>query len=181
MHREVLRRLLEKYHPTDADEIESKKRMIDFLNSHEDCFERELSIGHFTGSAWLVNRDGTKFLLTLHKKIGLWLQPGGHADGCDDLQQVALKEAKEESGLEHIELVCDDIFDVDVHLIQEHGGVPSHYHYDVRFLVRTSDNDDDIKISHESSDLRWFMELPDDVSHFGEDVPRMFRKWKERR
>ena len=83
MHRELLRRQLENYHPTDAHEIASKARMLDFLNTHEDCFERALSVGHFTGSSWIENRDGTKFLLTLHKKIGLWLQLGGHADGCE--------------------------------------------------------------------------------------------------
>ncbi|MDR2402381.1 MAG: hypothetical protein LBD32_02895 [Cytophagales bacterium] len=70
--------------------------MLDFLNEFENCFARELAIGHFTGSCWLENYNGTKFLLTLHKKIGLWLQLGGHADEECDLAKVALKEAHEE-------------------------------------------------------------------------------------
>ncbi len=181
MHRELLRQQLENYNPTNADEINSKVRMLNFLNAHEDCFERALSIGHFTGSAWLENYDGTKFLLTLHKKIGLWLQLGGHADGWSDLRQVALKEAREESGLDNIELVSDGIFDVDIHLIEAYRGIPSHYHYDVRFLLRTTDNDDAIKISEESNDLQWFAELPTDFSNLGRDTPRMFKKWKERK
>ncbi len=181
MHREILRRLLENYYPTDVNEIESKSRMLNFLNSYENCFERALSVGHFTGSAWIENHDGTKFLLTLHKKIGLWLQLGGHADGCEDLCQVAMKEAREESGLQNLELVSNDVFDVDVHLIEAYKGIPPHYHYDVRFLLRTPDDDDAIKISEESSDLKWFSELPSDLSGFGRDAPRMFKKWKERK
>ena len=181
MRRELLRQQLENYHPTDGHEIASKARMLDFLNTYENCFDRELSCGHFTGSCWIENHDGTKFLLTLHKKIGLWLQLGGHADGCEDLQQVALKEAREESGLQNFELISNDIFDVDIHMIEPYRGVPAHYHYDVRFLFRAIDDDDAIKISEESNDLKWFSELPTELSNLGKDAPRMFKKWKERK
>jgi hypothetical protein len=152
--------------------------MLDFLNSHEGCFERSLSIGHFTGSCWLVNRDGTKFLLTLHKKIGRWLQLGGHADGDPDLARVSLKEAREESGLRNIELLSDEIFDIGVHLISEYKGIRAHYHYDVRFLLKTTDNDEDIQISDESNDLRWFEKASLLPSDSGTNIPRMFEKWK---
>ncbi len=81
MHRRNFREKLEKYFPTDLHEIATKTQMLDFLKEFENCFDRSLSIGHFTGSCWLENYDGSKFLLTLHKKIGLWLQVGGHADG----------------------------------------------------------------------------------------------------
>jgi hypothetical protein len=179
MHRKNLQEKLERYNPTDMTEIADKARMFEFLNSQEDCFERSLSIGHFTGSCWLVNRDGMKFLLTLHKKIGRWLQLGGHADGDPDLVRVSLKEAKEESGLQNIELLSGEIFDIGVHLIAEHKGIPAHYHYDVRFLLKTTDEDDDIQISNESTDLKWF----DDVSalppNSGINIPRMFEKWKK--
>lgn len=178
MHRENLRKKLEEYHPTDAEEINDKRKMLDFLNEHENCFDRSLKIGHFTGTCWLENYDGTKFLLTLHKKIGLWLTLGGHADGCGNLSNVALKEAYEESGLRHIRLLSDDIFDIDIHKIEEYHGIPTHYHYDVRFLLKTTDRNDDIRISNESDDLRWFSEPPTDFSNLGSDIPRMFVKWK---
>jgi hypothetical protein len=67
-----------------------------------------------------VNHDGTKFLLTLHKKMGFWLQLGGHADGDHNLARVSMKEACEESGLQHIELLSDEIFDIGIHLIPEY-------------------------------------------------------------
>lgn len=175
MHRNNLRKMLEKYAPTDADEIAYKSQMLDFLDAHEDSFERSCEVGHFTGSCWLVNPDNTKFLLTLHKKIGLWLQLGGHADGDNDLARVALREAYEESGLEHIELVSADIFDLDIHLFSSRKKeVPDHCHFDVRFLLCASD--ENIKISDESDDLRWFSTPPSE--NLGGGIVRMYDKWK---
>ncbi|MDR0632451.1 MAG: NUDIX hydrolase [Holosporaceae bacterium] len=179
MHRKNLREKLERYHPTDETEVADKAKMLEFLNSQEDCFERSLSIGHFTGSCWIVNRDDTKFLLTLHKKIGFWLQLGGHADGDYDLVRVSLKEAREESGLQHIELLSNEIFDIGVHLTSEYKEVPAHYHYDVRFLMKASDPQEDIKISDESDDLRWF-DTPIVAPSLGVDIFRMFEKWEKR-
>jgi 8-oxo-dGTP pyrophosphatase MutT (NUDIX family) len=86
--------------------------MLQFLDAHEDCFERSRLVGHFCGSCWLENCDGTKFLLTLHGKHKRWTPLGGHADGDSDILRVAMREAREESGLEHIDLVSDEIFDI---------------------------------------------------------------------
>ncbi|MCR5224834.1 MAG: nucleoside triphosphate hydrolase [Alphaproteobacteria bacterium] len=97
------------------------------------------------------------------------------------MQQVAIKEAKEESGLENIELVSSEIFDIDVHLIEAYRNTPPHYHFDVRFLLRTTDADDAIKISQESNDLKWFAEIPTEIQNLGEDIPRMFKKWKAKK
>jgi ADP-ribose pyrophosphatase YjhB (NUDIX family) len=184
MHRKNLREKLERYNPTDEREIADKVKMLEFLNSHETCFERSLSIGHFTGSCWLINRDGTKFLLTLHKKIGRWLQLGGHADGDSDILRVAMKEAHEESGLEHLEFVSEEIFDIGIYPFPERNGIHAHLHYSVAFLVRASNLNEDIKISDESLDLRWFEKYPFDVmSSVDEEreITRQFLKWKNLR
>jgi 8-oxo-dGTP pyrophosphatase MutT (NUDIX family) len=110
--------------------------------------------------------------------MGFWLQLGGHADGDHDLARVSLKEAREESGLQNIKLLSDEIFDIGVHLIPEYKGIPAHYHYDVRFLLKTTDKDDDIQISDESNDLRWFAEVQTFPADISIDIPRMFAKWK---
>ncbi|MDR3031488.1 MAG: NUDIX hydrolase [Holosporales bacterium] len=174
MHRRKLFDLLEKYKPNDADEIYNKQQAMSFLTKYQDCFRRELEIGHFTGSCWLLNCNRTKFLLTKHKKLGLWLQLGGHADGDSDILNVALKEAREESGLGNIEAVSLEIFDIGYHFIPKYNETPSHYHYDIRFLAQAKNSDDEIRISNESDDLRWF-EIPP-TSNVG--VNRMFKKWK---
>ena len=79
-------------------------------------YVRERLAGHFTASCWLVDRSGERTLLTHHRKLGMWLQLGGHADGERDLQVVALKEAEEESGLRGLSIAAG-IFDLDRHWI----------------------------------------------------------------
>ena len=64
-HRNQLLDLLDNYKPSDTAEIAYKAKMIEFAKLHPDCFERSLGVGHFTGSAWLLNKDGTKALLAL--------------------------------------------------------------------------------------------------------------------
>ena len=161
------------------DEAATVALFGELLGDAENPFLRERLAGHFTASCWLVDAGGERALLTHHKKLGLWLQLGGHADGERDLRIAALKEAEEESGLTglHIE---DGIFDLDRHRIPEHKGVPEHWHYDVRYVVRASDNETYI-VSDESHDLAWrnIAELAVDEAADA-SVQRMARKWRAR-
>jgi len=149
---------------------------LDFLAAHADAFERGLAIGHFTGSAWLVSADRRRVLLTHHRKLGLWLQPGGHADGDDDLARVALREAAEESGLDGLTPV-PGIFDLDRHRIPARAAEPEHWHYDVRYVVRAGKNEEFV-VGEESHALAWR-----DIAEVAEDpaadasVRRMAGKW----
>ncbi len=118
-----------------------------------DPFRRERVAGHFTGSAWVVSADGLRTLLTHHRKLDRWLQPGGHADGERDLAAVALREAEEETGLERL-AVEGDIFDLDRHWIPEHKGVPAHWHHDLRYVVRCHGSEV-FTVSAESHALAW--------------------------
>src|SRR3569623_3007033 len=106
---------------------EGAHRCLQFLASAPGVFERTHGPGHFTGSAWLVSADGERVLLTHHRKLGLWLQLGGHADGDRDLARAALREAEEESGLPGLS-IAPGIFAIDRHWIPEHKGVPAHWH-----------------------------------------------------
>ena len=139
-------------------------------------YVRERTQGHFTASSWLVSRDGTRTLLTHHRKLGLWLQPGGHADGDRDLRRVALREAQEETGLAGL-VVEPAIFDLDRHWIPEHRGVPAHWHYDVRYVVRAG-ADERFVVSAESHALAWrgVVEVEADPA-MDASLRRMARKW----
>src|SRR5580704_14695900 len=108
--------LLDKYVPSDEEFI-FKNRMLSFIKSHPHCFERTLEVGHITASCWLLNKEGSKALLTHHAKLNQWFQLGGHCDGNSDVLAVAVKEAQEESGIQEIRPVNDQIFDIDIHLI----------------------------------------------------------------
>lgn len=154
MHRNLTRELLQNYLPRYPEEREVVEKMLKFLDSHIDCFERSLTIGHFTGSAWVMDSSHQKVLLTHHRKLDKWLQLGGHADGDSNLLNVALREATEESGIERISAISQQIFDVDIHLIPARGEEPEHYHYDVRFLL-TVPEQAKYEVSDESHDLAW--------------------------
>ena len=148
------------------------------LLDEADAFERRRLAGHFTASAWLVDRSGCRVLLTHHRKLGMWLQLGGHADGDRDLARAALREAEEESGLPDLR-VEGGIFDIDRHRIPEHKGVPAHWHHDVRYVVRAGETENFV-VSDESHDLAWR-----DIAALAVDgeadpsLRRMARKWLE--
>ena len=150
----------------------------DLLGDAEDPFERARLAGHFTASALVVSGDGTRTLLTHHRKLGMWLQPGGHADGDRDLARVALRETEEETGLVGV-TVQPGIFDLDRHWIPEHKGVPGHWHYDVRYVVRAG-SDETFAVSEESHALAW-VPLGDvaDGEAYDASLRRMARRWLE--
>jgi 8-oxo-dGTP pyrophosphatase MutT (NUDIX family) len=154
MHRQPLLDQLADYAARHPEEAETVGRFIEFIRAEQDCFERSLAAGHVTGSAWIVNADGSQVLLTHHRKLDRWLQLGGHADGDPDVFAVALKEAREESGLNDFEALLDGIFDLDIHPIPARKSDPEHLHYDVRYLLRATGATDYI-VSDESHDLRW--------------------------
>ncbi len=153
MKREPLLALLQEYRTRYPEEHDMVDRAIAFVTAHEDCFERSLAVGHITGSAWVVSRDGARVLLTHHAKLNRWLQPGGHADGDPDVLRVALREAEEETGLP-AEPVDLGLFDVDIHVIPARGAEPAHDHVDMRFAVRVDDARPFV-VSSESHDLAW--------------------------
>ncbi|HEY4530709.1 MAG TPA: NUDIX hydrolase [Luteimonas sp.] len=134
-------------------EAEEARLFIELLAEGVHAFLRERLEGHFTASAFLVSADGQRTLLTHHRKLGRWLQPGGHADGDTDLARVALTEASEESGLPGLR-VEGGIFDLDRHWIPERRDVPGHWHHDVRYIVRAG-TDEAYVVGEESNDLAW--------------------------
>jgi 8-oxo-dGTP pyrophosphatase MutT (NUDIX family) len=172
--------LLERYLPAGPQEQIFKKEMLAFMQTHENCFERSLEIGHITASSWLLSKQGDKALLTHHAKLNRWFQLGGHCDGDSNVLAVAIKEAQEESGVCAIKPLSTAIFDIDIHLIPENKKEKAHYHYDIRFLLQIK-SDDLIQVSAESHALAWFGNDPAALPPVDASVLRMFNKWVERR
>lgn len=178
MNREGLIRQLRDYRTRWPGESGTVDRFIDFVAAHADCFERQLAVGHITGSAWVVNRAGTNVLLTHHKKLNLWVQLGGHADGDPDVFRVAQREAEEESGLSGLVAVDGRLFDIDVHRIPARGDVPEHLHWDLRYAFRATGGEDFV-VSAESHDLRWVDIRQLEAYTQEESMQRMARKWRD--
>lgn len=167
---------LEKYLRRYPLETAPPKCLV-FIQSQPDCFNRRcFQNGHFTASAWVVNSNHDKFLLTHHRKIGKWMQLGGHVEQSRDLLAEAMREVKEESGLPSSPLSLD-IFDIDIHQVPAFQNDPAHLHYDLRYLLLADEKHPLLRTS-ESNELRWI-----DRHEIGnltqeESVIKMVRKYE---
>lgn len=156
-----------------------------FIRREPQCLERACAEGHITASALIVNPSRDKVLLTLHAKLGMWVQLGGHVDGEHDIAAAALREAQEESGREEIYFLDWESvllsggsavplpFDCDIHEIPARKTEAAHKHFDLRYLF-VLDDSLPLVISEESKDLRWLR--LDEAEHLTQE-PSMLRQF----
>jgi 8-oxo-dGTP pyrophosphatase MutT (NUDIX family) len=156
MRRRELTYLLTRYAPADPREALAQGRMLALLEA-EGAFDREHFVpGHFTASAFVLSPERDAVLLIFHKKLSLWLQPGGHVEpGDESLLGAAHREVAEEVGLYDLPNVAENgsLFDIDVHSIPARPDEPVHEHFDVRFLFQASSRD--FRASDEVAGARW--------------------------
>jgi 8-oxo-dGTP pyrophosphatase MutT (NUDIX family) len=152
VNREQLIMALEGYDSAEAEKLFTIK-FLDLL-LHPRAFHRNHLPGHITGSGWIVDQSRKFVLLTHHAKLNKWLQPGGHADGDENILNVARREAEEETGLKDFKLLHNGIFDIDIHTIPSRLEFPEHLHYDVRFLLQAN-KDESLLKTQESHALAW--------------------------
>ena len=172
----ALREMFSTYATRWPDEGDVAARFIAFVDTHADCLHRTCVPGHLTGSALVTSPGLDQVLLTHHRKLGLWVQLGGHADGEANLAHVAMTEAKEESGRRSLHFLAHSCvggtnpgdgsvkastdpmpFDLDIHEIPANARDPAHLHYDVRYLIVAADpHGETVVVSPESHDVRWF-------------------------
>ncbi len=140
--------------PLTADDRARWDALSAFVRAEPGAFSRDAHLGaHVTASALLLSPDRSAALLTHHRKLGLWLQLGGHCDGIADAPFVALKEAYEESGLPRITPLGAAVLDVDTLPVPAFGEDPFHWHHDVRYLMQAHSLD--FAVSEESHALAW--------------------------
>lgn len=148
------------------------------LLEHPDAFQRHHLPGHVTGSSWILDRSQQFVLLVHHGTLNKWLQPGGHADGEENVLNVALREAQEETGVQRFHILKPEIFDLDIHPIPARAGFPDHLHFDIRFLFE-ADKSEKVIVSDESHDVAWMaIDSLEKLTDNNPSIMRMARKTK---
>jgi 8-oxo-dGTP pyrophosphatase MutT (NUDIX family) len=145
---------LSSWRPAVAAQESLRQAFLGFLAARPDSCLRSCEAGHLTASAVVLDHTGTQVLLTLHPRVGRWLQLGGHCEPSDtSLAGAALREATEESGMAGLGISAEPVH-LDVHPITCSLGVPTR-HFDVRFAVHAPPGAAPVR-SDESDDLRWW-------------------------
>lgn len=128
--------MLGRYEPADLREAGFRERMLALVESDAPFGRDSFVPGHFTASAFVLSPERDALLLIFHKKLSLWLQPGGHIEpGDGSVLAAARREVREEVGIAELSVVSGDaLFDVDIHVIPERPREPRHEHFDLRFL-----------------------------------------------
>jgi 8-oxo-dGTP pyrophosphatase MutT (NUDIX family) len=136
----------------DPGAEQHRTTILDFVDANDDALHRSCRTGHLTGSALVVDAEGGRVVVLHHRKLGRWLQPGGHCDGDANLAAVALREASEETGIDDLRVLPVAV-DLDVHEVAPPDDGP-HLHLDVRYLVQAPPGAQP-RGNHESNEVRW--------------------------
>lgn len=148
------------YQPMNEQEERDKELILHCLETKKNIFTRQNRLAHMTASAWIVNPERTKVLMAYHNIYHSWSWLGGHADGETDLLKVALKEAREESGIHHVKPVSEQIYSLEVLTVDGHVKrgeyVSSHLHLNVTYLLQAEETDVLHIKEDENSNVGWF-------------------------
>lgn len=149
-----------RYTPFNEQEERDRDIILKKLETVPDLFLRTNLTEHMTASAWVINRERTKILMAYHRIYDSWSWLGGHADGDEDLQGVALREVKEESGIPEVSLVTPALFSLEILTVDGHEKkgqyVPSHLHLNLTYLAEADDRLETHIREEENSGVAWF-------------------------
>ncbi len=154
-----LKENIEKFTPYNEQEEVEKGIMLKYINDFDDVLTRQNEYGHFTSSAFILNKERTKMLMIYHKIYNSWACTGGHSDGDSDLLHVAMKEAKEETGIKNVTPISKDIYSLEIITVNGHEKrgkyVGSHVHLNATYLLEADENESIHIKEDENSGVKW--------------------------
>lgn len=179
-----LKEQIEKYVPYNEQEKNDKEMMLKYFDTFKDVLTRENRMCHFTASSWITNKERNKILMIYHNIYQSWAWTGGHCDGDENVLKVALREAKEETGLENIKVINENIASIEILAVDGHikreKYISTHLHLNCTFLFE-ADEKEKLKIKpDENSGVRW-VNISDVLNLTNEDrmVP-IYKKLNEK-
>lgn len=153
-----LRQKIENYIPFNEQEERDKEQFLKFIDTFDDVLTRDNVFGHFSASAFVVNKEKNKMVVVNHIINDGWIYPGGHADGEEDLLSVAVREVEEETGLK-VKVLDENIYSIQSAPVKghiKHGKyVSAHLHLDVLYIMEADDKIPLIYKEDESKGVKW--------------------------
>lgn len=175
---------IKNYIPYNEEEKADKEAILFAINSFNNLLTRENPLCHFSSSGYIVNKDRTKVLMIYHNIYNSWSWTGGHTDGDTDFLEVAIREAKEETGIKNVKAISDKIFSLDVLPVPAHikrgKQIASHLHLSVAYLLEADDSDELTIKEDENSGVKW---IPiDEIGKYSTepDMVTLYEKFNEK-
>ena len=154
-----LKQHINDYIPLNEQEAQDQKVILQFMDQFENVLERSNEYAHITSSAFIVNENCNKALMIHHNIMKKWAWTGGHADGDSDLLAVALKEAKEETGVINIKPLTNQIASIDILPVRCHEKknhyINTHLHLSIAYLLECDENQSLHICQDENSGVEW--------------------------
>lgn len=154
----MLKEKIESYIPFDEQEQKDKEQYLEFIDKFDDVLTRDNIFGHFSASAFVVNKERNKMLVVYHIINDGWIYPGGHVDGEEDFLSVAVREVEEETGLK-AKVLDKNIYSIQCAPVKGHikrgKYVSAHLHLDVLYLMEADDNIPLVYRDDESKGVKW--------------------------
>ncbi|MEW8993361.1 NUDIX hydrolase [Clostridium sp.] len=171
---------IKNYIPHNEEEAQDKNVALLSISQFNNLLTRENPLIHVTSSGYIVNKHRTKVLMVHHNIYKTWCWTGGHADGDEDLLHVAIKEAKEETGVEDIRAITPEILSLDIIEVIGHYKrgkyVSAHLHLSLAYLLE-ADEEEEVKIKEdENSGVKW---LPIDEIHKYSNEANMIKLYEK--
>lgn len=172
------------FHPACEQELHDRRMMLNYIYQYNDILLRTNEVAHFTASAWIVNPSRTRVLMVYHNIYQSWAWTGGHADGDCSLLNVAVREAKEETGLSEVRPLSKDAFSLEILPVSAHFKkgkyVAPHLHLNLTYLLEADDSLPLRSKPDENSSVAWF-DLNDAVAASTEpSMQIIYRKLNDR-
>lgn len=151
---------LEAYIPANDQEASEKKAILEYIDTFGDnILTRENIFAHMTSSGFVMNQELTKVLMVHHNIYNTWAWTGGHADGDEDLLYVAIKEAKEETGIKEVVPLMEEVASVDILPVWGHVKrgeyVATHMHLNASYILIGDEKERLMINKEENSGVKW--------------------------